>query len=186
MNSSPTPPELPLPDFFEFDVAFRGYDRHQVMELVSQALASVKALEGGNPDAATLTARDLRRNADALDVVLRGYKIDQVKEVLGVIHQRLGGGSPSSDPRPEDIELDIVLRGFDRHQVSEATDEALASIDALTRGDPDAATLTAQELRSRAAGFEVVFRGFDRYQVASLIDHLADQLDSGEHPSNQH
>ncbi|ASU82106.1 hypothetical protein CDO52_04290 [Nocardiopsis gilva YIM 90087] len=186
MSYSPTSPEPPLPDPVEFDVVFRGYDRHQVMELVSEAMGSVTALEGGNPDAVTLTARELRENADALDVVLRGYKIDQVKEVVGVLHQRLGGGSPSLDPRREAIELDIVLRGYDRQQVEEVVNEAVASVDAVKRGGPGAATLTAQDLRTRAAGFDVVFRGYDEGQVASLIDGLADRLDGGSHPPNQH
>jgi hypothetical protein len=88
--TSPAPHPFP-----GFDIVLRGFDRHQVDELVHRASFTLTALTGGpvltgedgwilNPPSAPapdpITSAEL---ADApVDLVLRGYDRSQVKDLL--------------------------------------------------------------------------------------------------------
>ncbi|PDP87972.1 hypothetical protein CQJ94_09105 [Glycomyces fuscus] len=86
--TSPAPRPLPLP---AFDVVLRGFDRHQVDDLVHRASFTLASLAGGPapadddgrpvaPEPDPITSAEL---ADApVDLVLRGYDRHQVKDVL--------------------------------------------------------------------------------------------------------
>lgn len=87
--------------------------------------------------------------------------------------------SPLSPPQ-----FDTVLRGFDQAQVVRLIDRANAAFIPLTGApafhpsDPDAAPVTAAELRN--AEPDTVLRGFDPTQVRSFLADLADRLAEAE------
>ncbi|WP_444961592.1 hypothetical protein [Nocardiopsis sp. M1B1] len=97
--TSPAPRPLPFPGF---DIVLRGFDRHQVDDLVHRATSTLTALTGGpvltdedgraldRPSAPTpdpITSAEL---AEApVDLVLRGYDRHQVKDLLSLLVERL-------------------------------------------------------------------------------------------------
>jgi phenylalanyl-tRNA synthetase beta subunit len=88
--TSPVPRPFPA-----FDVVLRGFDRHQVDDLIHRACATLASLTGGSvftddagrpadlpagPEPDPITSAELA--AAPVDLVLRGYDRPQVKDVL--------------------------------------------------------------------------------------------------------
>ncbi|MFW6638637.1 DivIVA domain-containing protein [Nocardiopsis algeriensis] len=73
-------------------------------------------------------------------------------------------------PSPPVPEFDVVLRGYDRTQVTDAVTRAHAAVS----GDSSAPHIGAAELA--ALNFDVVLRGYDRTQVGWYVDNLLTEL----------
>lgn len=86
--ASPTPPP-------EFDVVLRGYDRHEVEDLVTRARDSLDALSGGRGAGAPITSAELREGS-SLSLVLRGYDRRQVDRHLELLADRLAQAERSA------------------------------------------------------------------------------------------
>lgn len=84
----------PEDHFDGFEVRLRGYDRHQVEDLVQRLLASRAAHRAADPAAAPLTAETARARRDEIDTVLRGYDRAQVRAVIDDLIAQL-----ATDPR---------------------------------------------------------------------------------------
>ncbi|WP_119731070.1 hypothetical protein [Thermomonospora amylolytica] len=172
----------------EFTVVLRGYDRHQVEEMVARIEAT---LAGAPLQGAPISARHL--GWTSFDVVLRGYDRFEVDGAMRRYRRELAAleGVELDDDEP-DGGLDFVLggrarpsaelraraagehglavrwRGYDRYQV----EEFLVRVWART-GHP---ALRGHDVRLAPVGdhefppsFDVVLRGYDRRQVDEIV-----------------
>ncbi|WP_206664093.1 hypothetical protein [Thermomonospora catenispora] len=136
----------------EFSVVLRGYDRHQVDEMVARIEA---ALAGAPLQGPPVTAEQL---ADPpFDVVVRGYDRFEVDEAMRRYRRKLAALEGAAPP---DEEPDL--------RPGVAAGPAVGS----TAGSVDGAPPWLLEQVAREHGLRVRWRGYDRHQVRLFLARL--------------
>jgi DivIVA domain-containing protein len=178
----------------EFSLVLRGYNTHQVDEVVAQVEGTLgrRRLEGG-----PITFKQLTWTS--FEVVMRGYDRFEVDGVMRGYRNELAAhegvelpadepasdnslaivlGEPVEDhgeiwtPRDPEQEFPIRFRGYDRHQVDRLIARARATLGHT--GGSDGEPVTREELNN--PGFDLVLRGYDRREVDIAIGRYLKEL----------